>query len=166
MAKLTSRYAVYISLAFILSYLESLIWLPIPIPGIKPGLANIVIVFVLYDTGRIRDVLAVSLVRIILSSLIFGNMVMMIYSLCGGMLSAFLMIAAKKMKRFGIIGVSIIGGISHNIGQLAVAAVTLLTYQLIYYMPVLIISGTVSGFLVGLFSGICVKRISGYNGGT
>ncbi len=159
MAQRISRYSVYIALAFIFSYIESLISLPVYIPGVKLGLCNIVILYVLYDSGRARDVWVVSLIRIVLVSFTFGNLAMMFYSMAGAILSTIAMLAAKKIKMFGITGVSIIGGVSHNIGQIAVAALTLETAQLLYYLPVLVVAGVICGLVTGLIAGVCIKRI-------
>ena len=162
MAQRISRYAVYIALAFIFSYIESMISLPVYIPGVKLGLCNIVILYVLYDSSRVRDVWAVSMIRIVLVAFTFGNVMMMLYSICGAVLSTIAMLAAKKTNKFGITGVSIIGGISHNIGQIAVAAITLETAQLLYYLPILVVAGVVCGLIIGLISGICIERVKPY----
>ena len=119
-AKWVALYGMLISLAFIFSYIEAVIPIPIPVPGVKLGLANLVSIVGLY-TVRISGTIAVSLVRIVLVGFTFGNLSSMIYSLAGGTVSLILMILLKKTGKFSQIGVSIIGGIGHNIGQLTAA---------------------------------------------
>ncbi|MFR4441289.1 MAG: Gx transporter family protein, partial [Hungatella sp.] len=108
-----ARYGMLIALAFIFSYIEAMVPVPIPVPGVKLGLANLVTIVGLYTVG-VGGTAAVSLVRIVLAGLTFGNMFSMIYSLAGGILSLFLMILCKKLGWFSQIGVSVVGGIGHN----------------------------------------------------
>ncbi len=161
MKKAAGRAAVYgmlIGLAFIFSYIEAILPLPIPIPGVKLGLANLVTILGLYTVG-VPGTIAVSLVRILLAGLTFGNMFSMMYSLAGGALSLILMIAVKKAGWFDQTGVSIIGGVAHNIGQLAVAAFVTRTAGVFYYLPFLLLAGCVAGALIGLLGGLVTKRI-------
>ena len=148
-----------VAVAMVLSFIESRIPALVSIPGVKLGLANIAVVFALYRLG-IGDAILVSLVRIFLISLLFGNFVSLIYSVAGAALSLAVMILLKKITPLSAIGVSVAGGVTHNIGQIAVACIILETAQIAYYLPFLILSGTVAGVVIGLISGILVKRVS------
>lgn len=157
-AVLVAKYGMLIALAFILSYVEAMIPIPIPVPGVKLGLANLVVIVGLYTIG-VRGTIAVSLTRIVLVGFTFGNMFSMFYGLAGGAVSLLLMILAKKTGWFSKIGVSIIGGIGHNIGQLCVAAVVVQTAGVFSYLPVLLVAGVVAGAVIGLLGGLIVERI-------
>ncbi len=138
------------AVAMILSYVESLLPpLVSAVPGIKMGLANIIIIFILYKFGTFSAA-AVSLVRLILTTLLFPNVMTLLYSLAGAVLSIALMSLFKKLNVFSQVGVSIIGGVSHNAGQVLVAMAVMETAEIGYYMIVLTVSGTVAGILVGL----------------
>lgn len=147
-----------VALAMILSYLESLVPLSFAVPGIKMGLANLVILFLLYRQGLL-DACIVSLIRVVLSSLLFGNAMSLIYSLAGAVLSLAVMTLLKKWDRFSCVGVSVAGGIFHNIGQILAAVLLLETTQIAYYLPVLLISGIVTGTVIGLVAAILIRRI-------
>ena len=145
-------------LAFALSFLETLIPFNVGIPGVKLGLANLVVVVALY-TMKPYQAFAIALIRIVLAGLTFGNFYSLAYSLCGGLLSFALMLLAKK-TRLSVTGVSMLGGVSHNIGQIIAAAVIMSTVRIVYYLPVLLISGLVTGLLIGIISKITVDRIT------
>ena len=147
-----------LSLAMILSFVESLIPPLVAVPGIKIGLANLVVVFLLYQAG-VKYSAAVSLVRVILSSMLFGNLQVLVFSFAGAFLSLVGMAIMKKTNLFSIITVSVCGGILHNIGQIIVAAVWTSTPEVVYYLPVLLVSGTLAGILIGIVSGIVVKKL-------
>ena len=151
-----------IALAMILSFVESQIPALVAIPGIKMGLPNIVMVFLLYRVGW-KEAATVSIIRIILVSILFGNVQTMTFSIAGAVLSLVGMILLKKLNWFSTISVSIIGGILHNIGQIVVAIFWTETAQIAYYLPVLLISGTVAGTLIGIVSGMIVKRSNKWN---
>lgn len=153
-----AQYGMLISLAFIFSYLEAIIPIPIPVPGVKLGLANLVSIVGLYTVG-ISGTAVISLIRIVLVGLTFGNLFSMIYSLAGGALSLFFMVLCKKTKWFSQIGVSIIGGIGHNIGQLIIAAIVVQTTGVFYYLPALLAAGVVMGAVIGLLGGMVTERI-------
>ncbi|MCI8308033.1 MAG: Gx transporter family protein [Lachnospiraceae bacterium] len=155
-----SMYAIYVALAFILSYIESLFPISIGIPGVKPGFANIVTVYIIYTSGRPSSLFGVTLLRTVLLACTFGNISTLLYSVCGGLLSASVMHILYKTNLFSVFGVSIAGGVTHNAGQLTVAAFILDTKELIYYFPVLLITGMIAGFAVGYIANICIKRIS------
>lgn len=156
-----ATYGMLIGLAFIFSYLEAIIPIPIPIPGVKLGLANLVTIVGLYTVG-VRGTVAVSLVRIVLVGFTFGNASSMIYSLAGGTLSLILMILARKLNWFSQVGVSILGGIGHNIGQLSIAAVVVQTSGVFYYLPFLMTAGVVAGAVIGLLGGLVTERIRNF----
>lgn len=147
-----------LSLAMILSFVESLIPPLVAVPGIKIGLANLVVVFLLYQAG-VKYAAAVSLVRVILSSMLFGNLQVLVFSFAGAFLSIVGMAIMKKTNLFSIITVSVCGGILHNIGQIIVAAIWTSTSEVVYYLPVLLVSGTLAGILIGIVSGIVVKKL-------
>ncbi len=153
-----SRYGMLLALAMILSYVEAMIPINLGIPGVKLGLPNTVTVFALDALGAGAAGL-IGLLRILLVSLLFGNMMTLAYSLGGFALSLFGMLALRKSGLFSSVAVSCAGGMLHNIGQLIVAVALLHSAQLAYYLPVLLLSGLVSGFLVGLLGGIVFARV-------
>ena len=146
------------ALAMILSFVESQIPAFVAVPGVKVGLANIAVVFALYKLGW-KEAVMVSLVRVVLVSLLFGSIASMFYSLAGAVLSLIGMGLLKKTGRFTSIVVSVAGGILHNIGQIAMACVILETDVLRYYLPFLLVSGTVAGIVIGIVSAVMVERI-------
>lgn len=148
--------AMCIALAMILSYVESLIP-SVGIPGVKMGLPNIVVVFCLYRIGW-KEAAGISLLRVFLVSLLFGHIASLMYSAAGAALSLTGMILLKKTGRFSCVAVSVIGGVLHNVGQILVAW-ALLGANVIYYLPVLIFSGTAAGILIGFVSALVVRRI-------
>lgn len=149
-----------VALAMLLSYVELLLPPLYPaIPGIKLGLPNVVILFLLYRYG-FGSATAVSLCRIGLISLLFGNVTVLMYSLAGGILSLFGMALLKKTDLFSTVGVSVAGGVLHNVGQILCAVWLLGTAEIGYYLAVLAVTGTLSGILVGLCGGFALKRIS------
>ena len=150
-------FGVFTSLALILSYVELLIPINFGIPGMKLGLANLLVVILLYK-GCPRDALLLSVIRILLSGLIFGNMFSIFYSLGGGLLSLAVMDFLKKTGQFTVAGISIGGGASHNVGQLLVAMFVVQTYQVGYYLPVLLIAGVITGAVIGILSAEVLKR--------
>lgn len=142
---------VFLALALILSYVESLIPFYFGIPGVKLGLTNLIVVVMLYCTGT-KEAFGVSVARILLAGFLFGNLFSILYSLAGGVLSFIVMCLLKKTGRFHVISVSVTGGISHNIGQLIVAAFVVETYDIFYYMPFLLIAGVATGFVIGMLA--------------
>lgn len=155
-------FGVFTALALIFSYVEMLIPIQFGVPGIKLGLANLLIVIMLYKCG-LKEALLLSVVRIILSGFIFGNMFSILYSLAGGILSLAVMALLKSRGSFSVMGVSIAGGVSHNLGQLAVAMAVVATYRVGYYLPVLLIAGLLTGMLIGIISNEVLKRIRNIN---
>ena len=151
--------AITISFAMVLSYIESRIPAFVAIPGIKIGLANIAVIFALYKFG-VKEAVVVSLVRIFLISLLFGSFVSLAYSLAGGVLSLLAMAILKRFTPLGEITVSICGGVLHNAGQIAMASLILNTNVVVYYLPLLMVSGIIAGIAVGVAAGILIKRVS------
>ncbi|MBR6391369.1 MAG: Gx transporter family protein [Lachnospiraceae bacterium] len=147
-----------LALALILSYVESLIPFNFGIPGIKLGLANLCVVILLYICGY-REALTVDLLRVILAGFLFGNLSMIMYSLAGAAVSFICMALVHKTGRFGPMGVSLSGGVTHNIGQLIVAVFVLGTMRIVYYVPALIISGALTGALLGIITALVLPAI-------
>lgn len=158
MAKKTAYMGMLTALAFVFSYIEFLLPINLGVPGVKLGLANLVVIVALYLMG-VRWACTLSAVRILLVGLTFGNPASMVYSLAGGMLSLVIMIIAKKGKLFSVTGVSILGGVFHNIGQIVVAIFVVETTSLLYYLPVLVLSGTIAGVVIGIISTILIRHL-------
>ena len=159
MSKKAAYFGVFIALAFIFSYIETLIPISIGIPGVKLGLANLVVIIAFYIIGA-KEAFALSIIRVVLVGFTFGNLASMIYSLSGGILSFLAMYLAKKIKLFSVTGVSVAGGVFHNVGQIIIAIIVVSTTSLVYYLPVLIISGTVAGVLIGILGSAILKRLN------
>ena len=147
-----------IALSMILSFVESQIPPLVAVPGVKVGLPNIVMVFMLYKVGA-KDTAIVSILRVILVGILFGTPLSMIYSLVGAALSLIGMIILKKTNLFAPVTVSVVGGILHNVGQIATACFVMDTAEIAYYLPVLFISGTIAGILIGLTAAMILKRL-------
>ncbi len=145
-----------IALALVLSYVEAQIPTFVAIPGIKVGLANIVVVFALYNFGA-KEALMVSFFRVLLAALMFGSLMSLAYSAAGAFLSLLGMILLKRF--FGTVAVSVVGGVLHNLGQILMACLVLETNVVIYYLPFLLLSGTIAGVVVGLVAAMVLKRL-------
>ena len=149
--------AMLTAVAMILSYVESL--LPsVGIPGVKMGLANIPVIFALFRFGW-KEAAALSLVRVVLVSLLFGSVGAMLYSLAGAVLSLAVMALLRRIDRFSTVGISVAGGVAHNAGQILMAMLILQTKQLLGYLPVLAVSGIAGGVLTGLAAALLIRRI-------
>lgn len=148
--------AMCIALAMILSYVESQI--PSPgIPGVKLGLANLAVIFALYKLGW-KEAAGISLLRVLLVSLLFGHVASLMYSAAGAVLSLVGMILLRRVGKLSCVAVSVSGGVLHNVGQILMAWV-LMGSNVVYYLPVLIFSGTVAGVVIGVISALLIKRI-------
>lgn len=154
-----ARMGLLTALALILSYIESLIPALVAVPGVKVGLANIVVVFALYTLGE-KEAFMVSLIRVLLSSLLFGSVLSLMYSLGGALVSLLGMILLKKCRLFGVTAISVTGGVLHNCAQIGVASLVLETDVLLYYLPVLVLSGTVTGAIIGIAAALIMKRVT------
>ena len=161
MNKKVAFLGIFLALALIFSYVESLIPINFGIPGMKLGLANIVIVILLYCMGS-KEAYGVSVARVILAGFLFGNLFSILYSLAGALLSLTVMLLLKKTEKFQILSISAVGGVCHNIGQLFIAAWTVENLNIFYYLPVLLIAGLITGIVIGLISQEIVVRIRNY----
>ncbi len=148
----------FTALAMILSYVESLFPAFYGIPGVKLGLANSMSLVILYLIG-VPGAFAVSTVRVVLSGFLFGNLFSIAYSMAGAVLSMTVMAVMKRGRHFSIAGISMLGGISHNAGQLIVAILLVENLNLLYYFPVLLLSGLLTGLVIGLLSAEVLKRL-------
>ncbi len=151
-------YGLLIALAFVLSYIESLIPVFVAIPGAKLGLTNLVVLVALERFGK-KDAFIINMIRILLVGFTFGNTFSLLYSFAGGILSFLIMILLKKTKKFSLVGISVSGGVGHNMGQIIVAAFVLESGALIYYLPFLLVIGTIAGVIVGIISSEILKRL-------
>lgn len=161
MNKKTQRIAmcgVMTAVAMIFSYIESLFPIPIPVYGVKLGIANIAIITVLFVVGK-KEAFIVNVIRIALTALLFGNLNSFLFSMAGGVLSLLVMIGLQYTKKFSTIGISVAGGVFHNIGQIIAAVFIMETTAIIYYLPVLFISGIITGVVIGIVSGLVVSRV-------
>lgn len=154
----TAYLGLFAAVAIIFGYVETLVPVFAGIPGIKLGLANLVTVFLLYIYGW-REAAFVSAVRIVVIGFLFGNLFSILFSLSGAALSLLVMGILKKSGGFSVAGISVAGGVSHNTGQIAVAIFVVENVRLFYYLPMLFISGLVTGLLIGFLSGEILKRV-------
>lgn len=154
----TAYMGLFLSFALILSYVESLIPFYFGVPGVKLGLANLAVLLALYRYGW-KEALALNLARVFLSGFLFGNLFMVMYSLAGAFNSFLMMCLLKKAKGFSIIGVSMAGGVCHNIGQVLVAYFVTKTAGIVFYLPVLLAAGLVTGLLIGLLAREVIKHM-------
>ena len=150
--------ALAIALAMILSFVESQIPAFVAIPGVKVGLANIAVVFVLYKLGW-KEAVLISLVRVFMVSVLFGTAVSLFYSVAGAALSLTGMVLLKRTGLFSTVAVSVTGGVLHNVGQILMACLLLETNVIVYYLPFLILSGVIAGVVIGVVSAIMVNRV-------
>ena len=150
--------ALSIALAMILSFVESQIPAFVAIPGVKIGLANIAVVFVLYKLGW-KEAVLISLVRVVMVSMLFGTLVSLFYSVAGAVLSLTGMVLLKRTGLFSTVAVSVTGGVLHNVGQILMACLLLETNVIVYYLPFLILSGVIAGVVIGVVSAIMVNRV-------
>lgn len=150
--------AVLAALAMIFSYVETLIPVPVPVPGIKLGIANLVIVMAIYKLG-FRYAFTINCVRIVISGLLFSGVFGMIYSFAGGVLSIAVMYLLKRTGWFSMIGVSMAGGVAHNLGQLITASLLVSSVRMMSYFSILLFSGLISGILVGIIASLIDRRL-------
>ena len=148
--------ALIVSFAMVLAFVEAR--LPEFAPGVKIGLTNIAIIFALYKMGA-KEAVIVSFVRIVLVSMLFGHMQKFFFSLAGAVLSLAIMILLKKLTRAPEMVVSIAGGVMHNVGQIIAAIVFLGSFAVAYYLPLLLLSGSIAGVVVGVASALLIKKV-------
>ena len=156
--KMTAMSGVFIALAMVLSYLENLVPINVAVPGVKLGLANLVTIVALVKMG-IKPAVLISVGRIILSGILFGNVTVIIYSLAGAFLSILAMCIVRKIKAFSVTGVSICGAVFHNLGQIIVAALIMENANIMYYMIILALTGTIAGALIGILASVILKNL-------
>lgn len=158
--KMLTVCGVITALSMIFSYIESVIMLalPIPVPGVKLGVANIAVIVLLYIYGW-KEACIVNLIRITLTAILFGNINSFLFSMAGGILSVIVMVIFKKIRIFSVIGTSIAGGVAHNIGQIFAAVLIMESGAIAYYLPVLLISGIVTGIIIGIVGGMVSDRV-------
>lgn len=154
---------VFLALAMILSYVETLIPINFGVPGMKLGLANMVTVILMYIFSPAQAFL-ISMLRILLSGLLFGNAMSLIYSYAGGVLSFVIMYLCFRTKKVKMIPLSVFGAVSHNAGQLIAAAILVTNYNIVFYLPVLIIAGIITGLITGSVSAAVHSRLIRLNG--
>ncbi len=147
----------FVALSMLFGYLEALLPFSIGIPGVKLGLANLVTIVAMYHLS-VPVVIAIAVLRVMLSSLLFSNMMVMIYSLAGALISIYVMYICKRAKCFSKVGVSIAGGVFHNMGQLFVAFVLIQNQNVWYYAPILIVSGVIAGGIVGWLASLLSRK--------
>ena len=158
MAKRLTNLALLTACALMLSYIESLIPLPFPIPGIKLGLANLASVFALYRLSY-KDALLISAVRVLISGFLFTTPVSMIYALSGALFSISVMALMKRAHRFSVTFISCTGGMAHNLAQVTVSYFIVSHLGIFSYLPALLISGLITGLIIGMLSDIAIRRI-------
>lgn len=151
-------YGLFAALAVLMGYVEMLVPVPVPIPGVKLGLANVVVLVMLYYMDA-KSAFFISLVRVILCGLLFAGFAGLLYSLSGALLSFAAMALLKKTGRFSMIGVSVAGGVFHNVGQITVAALAVENVRMVYYLPFLLVSGVVTGVLIGLVAQMALRYL-------
>ena len=150
--------AMFTALALIFSYVEFLLPLPVPVPGIKLGLANLVIIIAIYRMS-FKYAFTINCVRIVASGLLFSGVFGMLYSFAGGILSLVVMYVLYRTGRFSMVGISMAGGVMHNLGQLLTACLIVSSVSLMSYFAVLLFSGLISGILIGIMAYNIEKRL-------
>lgn len=158
MRQKTAYLGLFAAVAIIFGYVESLIPVFVGIPGIKLGLANLAVLFLLQKYTW-KEAFAVSVVRIFVIGFLFGNLFSILYSLAGAVLSMAVMSFILKKTSFSLVGVSVAGGVAHNIGQLIIAMIVVSSTSLIFYAPALLISGVITGIVIGKLTEEVAKRI-------
>ena len=158
MRKNLAQLGVFLAASIILSYIENLLPLSLGVPGIKLGLANLVVVLCLY-LYHSRYAILISAIRVIIVGFMFGNLYALLYSLAGAGVSFLIMVLIKKKTGFKVMGISILGGVSHNMAQLAVAAAVVSNVRILYLFPYLLIAGAVTGALIGIISATLIPYL-------
>lgn len=154
----TAYLGLLLAFALILSYIETIIPFQSGIPGIKLGLANLAVVLCLYLFGW-REALVLTMVKALLGGFMFGSMSMIIYSMAGALISALIMMILKKTHWFHVPVISAAGGVAHNLGQILVAFFVVETYGIVYYVPILVIAGLLTGILIGMVAALVLPYI-------
>mgnify|MGYP003297516090 FL=1 len=147
-----------LAFALILSYIEVLLPLQTGIPGVKLGLANLAVLLCLY-LFTVKEAMLLSVVKAVLTGLLFGNLYMIIYSLAGAVLSCLVMAVMIRLGKWHVPVVSAMGGVMHNVGQLIIAYLTIQTYGILYYVPILLIAGLITGLLIGMIVSLALPYV-------
>lgn len=155
--KKTALYGMLVAAAFILSWLESFLPVFFGIPGIKPGFSNMATLVALYTISAPAAII-ITLVRVLLSGFTFGSMYSVIYGLAGAVLSLLAECIMKKTGKFGVVGISVTGGVMHNAGQILVA-LAVVGNAVVYYFPFLVAAGVLAGILTGVVSGLIIRKL-------
>lgn len=158
MSRRISYYGIFAALAVLMGYVEAMVPVPVPIPGIKLGLSNVIVLLALYIMDA-RAAFFISVIRVLISGLLFRGFIGVWYSLSGAFLSFLVMYIGYRTKKLSIIGISVLGGIFHNLGQVIVAVIMLGRAVIIYLLPVLMLSGVATGFMIGVISGYTLKYL-------
>lgn len=158
MSRKVAYYGIFAALAILMGYVETIVPVPLPVPGIKLGLSNVIVLLVLYVMGT-KEAFYISVIRVFISALLFRGFLGFWYSMAGAFLSYIVMALAMKSGKMSTIGVSVLGGIFHNLGQIAVACIILGRTVVVYLIPVLMVSGVATGFAIGVVTGYCTKYI-------
>ncbi len=158
MKRKTAYLGLFAAVAIIFGYVESMFPVFVSVPGVKLGIANLVTMLMIYLYSW-REAAAISMVRIFVIGFMFGNLFSIAYSLAGACISLGVMLLLKKAGGFSLVGVSIAGGVAHNVGQILVAIGIVENFSLMYYLPVLLVSGTITGLLVGILANQVFIRI-------
>lgn len=154
----TAYLGMLLGLAVLFGYVEALIPIPVPVPGIKLGVANIVVAAILYIFSW-KEAVFITALRVVIIGFLFGNMFSILYGLSGALLSLLGMSLLKRTGKFGIIGVSALGGVLHNVGQVIMAVIAVIGFPWRWYLPVLMLAGLAAGILIGIADGIILPRI-------
>ena len=154
MSKKVAYYGIFASLAILMGYIEGIFPMPFPIPGIKLGLSNVIVLMALYIMDE-KTAFGVSIIRVFVSALLFRGFLGLWYSLAGAMLSFIVMVIAKRTNKLSTVGVSVLGGIFHNVGQIVIACIILGRTAVVYLLPILMVSGIITGFVIGVLVGRC-----------
>ena len=155
----TAYLGLFMALAILMGYVEAIIPIQMPMPGMKLGLPNLVIAAILYLYSW-KEAVIISAFRVIVIGFLFGNMFSIAYGLPGAIISLLVMAILKRTDIFGIVGVSAAGGTAHNIAQTAVAFFIVKGFPVIWYLPVLMIAGLIAGTLIGLADALIIPRIN------
>lgn len=151
-----AAFGVLAALALVCGYVEAVVPLPVPVPGVKLGLGNVVVLFALAAFG-VRPGFVIMLVKVVACALLFGNPAVFVYSLAGGLVSFAAMVGALRLRALSIVGVSMVGGVAHMIGQAAVVAVVLAPYVALVYLPILLVAGLLAGLLTGYVCRLMIR---------
>lgn len=157
-ASRVAYYGLLTAAALLMGWVEYMIPIPLPLPAVKLGLANIVVLILIYRDG-VKCAAVVNLIRILLCAMLFGGVGSLLYSLAGGILSTAAMALLYRAKRLGVAGVSVVGAVMHNIGQLSAACLAVGTLAPLYYLPYLTIAAVICGFATGILAGLLIKRL-------